>query len=76
MCDKLHLAAMSRNQGTCFGSWFKERDIFVFSALVSGHGLKNEIYSCLARLFSALVSGHGLKNERYSCVAHLSRVMD
>ena len=51
MCDKLHLAAMSQNQGTCFGSWFKERDIFVFSALVSGHGLKNEIYSCVAHLF-------------------------
>ena len=46
------------------------------SALVSGHGLKNEIYSCVARLFSALVSGHGLKNEIYSCVAHLFRVMD
>ena len=50
MCDKLHLAAMSQNQGTCFGSWFKERDIFVFSALVSGHGLKNEIYSCSAQV--------------------------
>ena len=50
MCDKLHLAAMSRNQGTCFRSWFKERDIFVFSALVSGHGLKNEIYSCSAQV--------------------------
>ena len=54
MCDKLHLAAMSRNQDTCFGSWFKERDIFVFSALVSGHGLKNEICSCLARLFRVM----------------------
>ena len=54
MCDKLHLAAMSRNQGTCFGSWFKERDIFVFSALVSGHGLKNEIYSCVAHLFRVM----------------------
>ena len=54
MCDKLHLAAMSRNQGTCFGSWFKERDIFVFSALVSGHGLKTEIYSCVAHLFRVM----------------------
>ena len=54
MCDKLHLAAMSRNQGTCFGSWFKERDIFVFSALVSGHGLKNDISSCVARLFRVM----------------------
>ena len=44
------------------------------SALVSGHGLKNEIYSLF--MCSALVSGHGLKNEIYSCVAHLSRVMD
>ena len=33
------------------------------SALVSGHGLKNEIYSCVACLFSALVSGHGLKSH-------------
>ena len=54
MCDKLHLAAMSRNQGTCFRSWFKERDIFVFSALVSGHGLKNDISSCVARLFRVM----------------------
>ena len=47
------------------------------SALVSGHGLKNEIYSLfMCSAFSALVSGHGLKNEIYSCVAHLSRVMD
>ena len=47
------------------------------SALVSGHGLKNEIYTCVARLFSTLVfSGHGLKNEIYSCVARLFRVMD
>ena len=43
------------------------------SALVSGHGLKNEIYSFVC---SALVSGHGLKNEIYSCVARLFRVMD
>ena len=44
------------------------------SALVSGHGLKNEIYSLF--MCSTLVSGHGLKNEIYSCVAHLFRVMD
>ena len=55
MCDKLHLAAMRRNQGTCFGSWFKEQDIFVFSALVLGHGLKNEIYSCLAACFGSWI---------------------
>ena len=46
----------------------------MFSALVSGHGLKNENYSLF--MVSALVSGHGLKNEIYSCVAHLFRVMD
>ena len=34
-------------------------------ALVLAHGLKNEVYSCVARLFLA----HGLKNEIYSCVA-------
>ena len=34
----------------CFGSWIKERDIFMCSALVSVHGLKNEIYSCVLRL--------------------------
>ena len=57
----------------------------MFSALVSGHGLMKEIYSCLARLFgswinegdifvfSALVSGHGLKNEIYSCSAQVAR---
>ena len=28
--------------------------IFVCSALVSGHGFKNEIYSCLARLFRVM----------------------
>ena len=46
----------------------------MFSAVVSGHGLKNEIYSCVAHLFS----GHGLKNEIYSlfmCSAlHLARL--
>ena len=90
MCDKLHLAAMSRNQGTCFGSWFKERDIFVFSALVSGHGLKNDIYihvwrTCFGSwikerdifMCSALVLtvlGHGLKNQIYSCSAQVAKL--
>ena len=44
MCDKLHLSDIGRSQGTFFGSWIKERDIFLCSALVSGHGLKNDIY--------------------------------
>ena len=35
----------------CFGSWIKERVIFMCSALVSVHGLKNEVYSCVVRLF-------------------------
>ena len=35
----------------CFGSWIKERGIFMCSAVVSVHGLKNEIYSCVACLF-------------------------
>ena len=61
----------------------------MYSALVSAHGLKNEIYSYAARLFrlmeikerdifmcSALVSTHGLKNEVFSCVARLFRFMD
>ena len=49
-------------------------------ALASVPGLKNEVYSCVARLFrfihalgSALVSVHGLKNEVYSCLARLFR---
>ena len=42
----------------------------MFSALVSGHGLKNEIYSLF--MCSALVSGHGLKNEIYSCSAQVA----
>ena len=37
------------------------------SALVSGHRLKNEIYSCVARLFD------GLKNEIYSCSAQVAK---
>ena len=53
------------------------------SALVSVNGLKNEVYSCVARLFwlwikergifmcSALVLAHRLKNEESSCVARL-----
>ena len=45
----------------------------MFSALVSVHGLKNEIYSCLARL----VSGHGMTNEIYFHVQRaLFRVME
>ena len=35
----------------CFGSWIKERGIIMCSALVSVHELKNEVYSCVARLF-------------------------
>ena len=35
----------------CFGSWINDRGIFMSSALVSVHGLKNEVYSCVARLF-------------------------
>ena len=59
------------------------------SALVLVHGLKNELYSCVARFFrfmdsrtryihvySALVSVYGLKKEVYSCVARLFRFMD
>ena len=42
------------------------------SALVSARGLKNEVYSFVARL----VRLYGLKNEIYSCVARLIRVMD
>ena len=74
MCDKLHLSAMSQNQGTCFGSWFKERDIIVFSALISGHSLRVAVPWIKERdifVFSAHVSGHGLKNEIYSCVARI-----
>ena len=33
----------------CFGSWIKERVIFVCRVLASVHGLKNEVYSCVAR---------------------------
>ena len=40
----------------------------MFSALVSGHGLKNEIYSCVARIFS----GHGMTNEKY---IHVQRAL-
>ena len=38
-------------QLACFCSWIKKRGIFMCSALVSAHGLKNEVYSCVARLF-------------------------
>ena len=42
------------------------------SALVSLHGLKNEVNYTR----SALVLAHGLMNEVYSCVARLFRFMD
>ena len=42
------------------------------SALVSVHGLKNEVYSCVARLFRFIE----LKNEVYSCVARSARLRD
>ena len=32
------------------GSWIIERSIFVRSALVSAHGVKNEVYSCVMRV--------------------------
>ena len=35
----------------CFSSWSKEGGIFMCSALVLVHGLKNELYSCVAPLF-------------------------
>ena len=38
----------------CFGLWIKKRDIFMCGALVSAHGLKNEVFSCVARLFRFL----------------------
>ena len=41
------------------------------SALVSVHGLKNDVYSCVA-----LVLAHEFENEIYSCVARLFRFMD
>ena len=41
-------------QRACFGSWIKERGIFMCSALVLVHGLNNEVYSCVARLFRFL----------------------
>ena len=33
----------------CFGSWIKEQVIFMCSVLVSVHGLKNKVYSCVAQ---------------------------
>ena len=39
------------------------------NALVSVHGLKNELYSCVRACF-------GLNNELYSCVSRLFRFMD
>ena len=38
-------------QRACFGSWIKERVILMCSSLFSVHGLKNELYSCVARFF-------------------------
>ena len=38
----------------CFSSWIKERVIFMCSALVLAHLLKNEV-SCVARLFWLIV---------------------
>ena len=32
------------------GSWIIERSIFVRSALVSAHGVKNEVYTCVLRI--------------------------
>ena len=32
------------------GSWIIERSIFVRSALVSAHGVKNEVYTCVMRI--------------------------
>ena len=38
-------------QRAYFGSWIKEPVIFMYSALVSVRGLRNELYLCVARLF-------------------------
>ena len=32
------------------GSWIIERSILVRSALVSAHGVKNEVYTCVMRI--------------------------
>ena len=32
------------------GSWIIERSIFLRSALVSAHGVKNEVYTCVMRI--------------------------
>ena len=57
------------------------------NALISVHGLKNELYSCVRACFgswvnervifmcSALVQNHGLKHEVYSRVARFVRLM-
>ena len=29
------------------GSWIIEQSIFVWNALVSAHGVKNEVYTCV-----------------------------
>ena len=59
------------------------------SALVFVHGLKNELYSCVAcfvrfmdsrtryiHVYSELVSVHGVKKEVYLCVVRLFWFMD
>ena len=47
----------------CFGSWIKERVIFMCSVLVLVHGLKNEGYSCVARLFRFIIEQQRLSNR-------------
>ena len=32
------------------GLWIIERSVFVRSALVSAHGVKNEVYTCVMRV--------------------------
>ena len=57
------------------------------NALISDHGLKNEVYFIFMCIKNTLISVHGLKNEVYSCVTrffsyscvlktHLFRFMD
>ena len=38
------------------GSWIIERSIFVRSALVSAHAVKNEVYTCAMRIGLFIVS--------------------
>ena len=60
----------------CFDLWIKKRVIFMRSALLLVHGLKNESYSCVAR--SVLVHRlRTLRNELYSvCSALMFWFMD